>query len=301
MDNSVYKLKFTAGVHFGTGLLSDTSCTFPADVLFSALYIEALKLGQEKVFYDTVKSGELVFSDALPYVGNQYLIPKPMVYVESDRESDSAEKKKYKKLKYLPLEQLENFLAGNLDFDRIPDKYGRIQQQTMASVRNEGETKPFHVGTYYFEEDNGLYVIVSHKTEEQRTLLEELLEAVSFSGIGGKKNSGLGRFTFSRGKNTELLEQYLNRKSDRYMTLSSALPGNEELETAMEDASYLLTKRSGFVASDRYADEWRKKCDLYVFASGSCFRNRFAGDIFDVSMGGSHPVYRYAKPLFMGV
>ena len=40
---------------------------------------------------------------------------------------------------------------------------------------------------------------------------------------------------------------------------------------------------------------------MYVFAAGSCFKNEFEGDIYDVTNGGSHPVYRYAKPLFMGV
>ena len=76
---------------------------------------------------------------------------------------------------------------------------------------------------------------------------------------------------------------------------------DDELEQALEDASYLMQKRSGFVASAIYADEWRKKRDLYVFSAGSCFKNCFQGDIFDVSDGGRHPVYRYAKPLFMGV
>ena len=56
-----------------------------------------------------------------------------------------------------------------------------------------------------------------------------------------------------------------------------------------------------FVASSDYAEEWRKKKDLYVFTAGSCFVNCFAGDIYDVSEGGKHPVYRYAKPIFMGV
>ena len=50
-----------------------------------------------------------------------------------------------------------------------------------------------------------------------------------------------------------------------------------------------------------YAEEYRRKRDLYVFAAGSCFKNEFEGDIYDVTNGGSHPVYRYAKPLFMGV
>lgn len=43
------------------------------------------------------------------------------------------------------------------------------------------------------------------------------------------------------------------------MLLSTALPKNGELEAALDGATYLLERRSGFVASDRYADEWRKR------------------------------------------
>ena len=85
------------------------------------------------------------------------------------------------------------------------------------------------------------------------------------------------------------------------MLLSTALPRDEELEKSLEGATYLLEKRSGFVSSDKYADEQRKKKDMYVFMAGSYFVNCFDGDIYDVSEGGSHPVYRYAKPMFMGV
>lgn len=93
----------------------------------------------------------------------------------------------------------------------------------------------------------------------------------------------------------------LYRDTGRSMLLSTALPKNGELEAALDGATYLLERRSGFVASDRYADEWRKKRDLYVFASGSCFVNRFNGDVIDVSDGGRHSVYRYAKPVFIGI
>ena len=95
--------------------------------------------------------------------------------------------------------------------------------------------------------------------------------------------------------------QCFEKRTGRYMLLSTALATDEELESALDGASYLLTKRSGFIASDTYALEARRKRDLFVFASGSCFVNRFSGDIFDVSIGGGHPVYRYAKSLFVEV
>lgn len=86
------------------------------------------------------------------------------------------------------------------------------------------------------------------------------------------------------------------------MTLSVSLPREEELETALAGAEYLLLKRSGFVASERYAPEQMRKKDLYVFQAGSCFPEKFHGDIYDVSdTCGRHPVYRYAKPMWMEV
>jgi CRISPR-associated protein Csm4 len=49
------------------------------------------------------------------------------------------------------------------------------------------------------------------------------------------------------------------------------------------------------------AERLEKKRDFYSFAAGSVFQNKFEGDIFDVSIKGNHPVWRYAKPLFMAV
>ena len=69
----------------------------------------------------------------------------------------------------------------------------------------------------------------------------------------------------------------------------------------LDDSRYLLVKRSGFIDSYTYSKEQRRKKDIYLFKSGSCFNNTYQGDIYNVSSGGSHPVYKYAKPLFMGV
>ena len=85
------------------------------------------------------------------------------------------------------------------------------------------------------------------------------------------------------------------------MALSVCLDGEDGLEQSLEGACYLLRKRSGFVASDTYAPEQRRKRDLYVFIAGSCFRRRFSGDVYDVGNGGAHPVYRYAASMWMEV
>ena len=92
MEYTIYQLEFKTGVHFGTGMLNESACTFKADQLFSALYIEALKLNLQQQFYDAVKKGNLLISDAFPYIGQQYMIPKPMIYVEQKRQEKQQKK-----------------------------------------------------------------------------------------------------------------------------------------------------------------------------------------------------------------
>lgn len=302
MNYSIYKLQFNTGVHFGTGVLSESEYTFRADQLFSALYIEALKQGSEKELYEAVCSGNLLFSDLFPYKGSCYMLPKPMLYVEPADRGKSEQKKAYKNMKFIPVEALDEFLCGRMDVENNAMRdYGHYVQHTMACVRTGDETLPFRVGTYYYNSGCGLYIIVGYQSEAEMLLSEELLDSLSYSGIGGKKSSGLGKFELKIASGTDKLLDMLYRDTGRSMLLSTALPKNEELERALDGATYLLERRSGFVASDRYADEWRKKRDLYVFASGSCFVNRFDGDIIDVSDGGRHSVYRYAKPVFIGI
>ena len=302
MNYSIYKLEFQTGVHFGTGMLNESAYTFQADQLFSALYIEALKLDCADTFYSLVHSGKLLFSDAFPYIGQQYMIPKPMSYTEPPELGKSKKKKLFKKMQFIPVDALEEFVSGIWAPSEDPmEDFGSFSQQTMAHVRREDDTLPYRVGTYYYQDGCGLYLIVSYETEEEKYLLEDLLISLSYAGIGGKKASGLGKYELKHGKMPEALQRHLEKESGEQLLLCTALPADSELEQALDGAKYQLIRRSGYVASVDYADEWRKKRDLYVFSAGSCFAHTFTGDIFDVSNGGKHPVYRYAKALFMGV
>ena len=85
------------------------------------------------------------------------------------------------------------------------------------------------------------------------------------------------------------------------MTLSSCMANDNEIESILDSASYKLIKRSGFVQSNTYSEINVKKHDFYLFDAGSVFKEKFDGDVFDVSIEGSHPVYKYAKPLFVRI
>lgn len=349
MEYKIYKFNFTAGVHFGENSLEDGGFTLCADTLFSALCQERLKQGAQELeeLIARTRAGRLWLTDAFPYIGNTYYLPKPMLRIETeDQQGDSVLKKAYKKLSYVPADKLKEYLAGELDviqeYNRFRENLGHKEIKTSAAVRGLEETKPYRVGIYRFLPGNGLYMIAAGEEEEDIQLLEEVLVSLELSGIGGKRSAGLGRYQLEQehvpeelkcrfgcgqpSAGRKILSQRLGNCSDFsicedlrkrkdnilpqcqerqagpvFMALSVCLPREEELEEALEQANYLLLKRSGFVAFETYAKEQLRKRDLYVMQAGSCFRKQFAGDVYDVSDGGSHPVYRYAKPLFLEV
>jgi len=307
MEYRLYRLVFQGAVHFGKHNLDEGEYSCCADTLFSALCQEALKIGGNVLqdFYQDARDGSLLFSDLFPYMGGTYYIPKPMKRMEpADNGGNSVIKKAYKKLKYIPMEMLDIYLQGEYDVLNASglEGLGHFEMKTAASVRGESETEPYRIGTYYYKPGNGLYFIAGYKEEKALKLMEGLLENLSFSGIGGKRASGLGRFELFQGKIPESFCTRLGKNGSRYMSLSVSLPTDEELDSVLQGAEYLLCKRSGFVASEHYAPEQMRKRDLYVFKSGSCFAKRFQGDIYDVSdRGCGHPVYRYAKPMLAEV
>lgn len=229
--------------------------------------------------------------------------------VQSENEGKSIVKKSFKKLKYIPVSQLDTYLQGKIDpvaaVEKL-QKMGAFEVRTMAASRSAekletGETLPYSVGVYRFGQGNGLYTIAGAEDTQTQNKFEQLLNALSYSGIGGKRSAGLGRFTVQKCEVPQALLKRLQGKNTPCVSLSVCMAADEELENALEGAQYLLLRRSGFVSSTEYAEEQRRKRDMYMFCAGSCFRKRFSGDVFDVSNGGRHAVYRYAAPLWMEI
>ena len=303
MVYQLYKLEFLNNVHFGKNSLNDAEISFSADTLFSALCIEALKSGELKKLYEITQKGELVISDAFPYQGKTYYLPKPCVRIErTESRGNSSEKKKIKKMKYIPAEQVDSWLSGNFVPDERYDlsRLGKKGVKVSVAVRGKEEPDPYRVKYFSFNEGNGLYFLAGG-TEENLKFLEKLMTSLSYSGLGGKRYAGMGRFDYRIAGIPENIQKRLQQKAARYMLLSTALPDEEELPQVMQEADYQLARRGGFVASETYSEQQMRKKDLYVFAAGSCFGKTFSGNIYDVSSGGKHVVYRYAKGFFMGV
>lgn len=72
------------------------------------------------------------------------------------------------------------------------------------------------------------------------------------------------------------------------------------MDAAMEHACCQVVRRGGFVQPGAVANGARKKQTQYFLAAGAVLGRRFSGDLYDVG-GGAAPVYRYGKPMFLGV
>ena len=324
MNYFLCKLNFTTSLHIGDSESArslDTSCmTICADTLFSALCHTALtadgKEGIDKLVGYTL-TNQLRFSDLHPFAGKRIFLPKPYITPGEYRENsvNIKDRKKMKKLTHLPLDMLDDFLASlkgekDFDLDKAVCSFGDHYITTKASIRGNEKTMPYSIGLFSFNKDCGLYLIIAYDSEEVLNYVLRLLKLLSFSGIGGKISSGYGKFEIiekikldeTDSPDLTRLNQLLqDDKANSYLLLTSSLPNDEELKETMEGSSYSLIRRGGFIQSNSSKAGIFKKHTQYFFSSGSVFLKKYQGNLYLVSHHYDHPVYRYAKPIFLGI
>lgn len=308
MEYVIYKLDFITPVHFGKNDLAKSENTFMADTLFSALCNEAVKYEDDTLdrLYQAFINRRLLISDAFPYIGDTYYLPKPILRVENkESQGDSKIKKAYKKLNYIPADKIDIYMEGKLnpqDEEKRINTLGAFDMK-ISAVIEDGMATPYYIRQYSFNKGNGLYIIVGYEDEDDVYMIEELLEGLSYVGIGGRRSSGMGRFELKRGKtkNSKVIFDRLAGSGERKMTLSISLPREDEIHNALDGARYVLLKRSGFAETYGGNAKPSRKKDIYMLKSGSCFQNKYDGDIYNVATNQSHEVYKYGIPMWMEV
>ena len=294
MTYKMYIMNFDTA-HFGAGSLDSSKMTFAADRLFSALVLEAKKMGKMEEFVLIAGQDDFVLTDAFPYQSGPFL-PKPIGFpkfeqpdLTTDVKEVRRQAKMAKKLQFIPLERFESYVNGTL-FKDAEHAVTNIVTKNQPHV----DGNLFQVSTVRYRDESCLYVIA-----KESELLNELMTSLQYTGIGGKRSSGYGQFDLTI---LDLPDSFKNRLTKAHqgpvMTLTTSLPVEKELEYAMETGSYLLSKSSGFAYSTETKENYRKQ-DLYKFASGSTFSETFTGQIVDVRpLDFPHEVLNYAKPLF---
>ena len=319
MNYFLFKLQFDTAVHFGGAdsalSLYTSEETLRADTLFSALCYETLVQHGEEALEQLcaqVRQGKFLLSDTMPWYGETFYLPKPIAASESTEEVETTLRKKVKKLAWIPVLEFDRYARslheGHFTPDEQPESFGTHYEQTKAAVPMQGDTMPYQVGLFRFAPDCGLYFICGISESGQDKKLHALLEGLGVTGIGGRVSAGYGKFhvvqTLCLNTPSDAQAKWLHRalSANRapYLLLTTSLPQADELDSALKDASFQLVRRSGFMASDRVETPLKKKTQ-YALSAGSVLQNRYQGALYDVGLSDVHPVYRYSKPIFMGV
>lgn len=311
MAYSLFRLEFTTGLHIGADAggpsLGDGRMTIHSDTLFAALCCEGVGSGSLGRLYEAFAGGALTITDALPFSGEEYFLPKPVLYTGNiRREGSPGMKKALKSVEYIPLSRFDAYLGGlaggEIDPESIRADFGVLTTVTRVAVAGQPQPLPYNVAYWRFAPGCGLYVVVRAADEASLSLFETALAGLGLSGIGGKRSSGLGKFRVRKSLLPPRLAALLADAGAPYqMLLGTGLPGGDGLDSALAGGWYATVRRGGFVLSATYAARPRKKRTLYMLAPGSCLRARFDGGMFDLADGGAHPVWRCGKTLFAGV
>ncbi|MEW5822158.1 MAG: type III-A CRISPR-associated RAMP protein Csm4 [Cyanobacteriota bacterium] len=348
MHYYLYKLKFTTPVHFGADVagigVEKCSPTCHADTFFSALCQEILYLHGEKElnrWANLVDENKFLLSDLFPYYGEYLYLPKPVmprkkVEIEDETsELDARQNKKLmKKLKFIPVKYWEQFIeyinAERDTFDPREDEsfYKEVIYPKVSITRTEEKNDLYSVGAYVYQnkiidennsnnnkEQAGLYFVI-YIDDVNKEAFDKILKSLQFSGIGGERSSGFGKFeihkVFKLGTGSKcdmeetLYSLIINADSKKYkMSLSVISPDSKDLNH-LEEAYYTLIPRKGFIASSTYSDTPVKRQPVVMFNTGSCFTKRLNGNLLDLRSEedrkiNNHKVYRYGKAIMVGI
>ena len=334
MSYLLYKLRFPNGIHIGTAsgnTLEETMMSVYSDTFYSAIYNEYMKIYNDDELYKISETGEFLISDLLPFkekedISTDFYLPKPFISVQRDEtikeknDEEVIDRKKVKATNFIPADKLGeyfSFLKTGKNFPEIDDDFGKKELYTKnkVSLKNE-DTKLYNIEVFKFNEKSGLYFIVRlPENNEWQEIFENILESLSLTGIGGKRNSGFGQFTsedpmFFDGEDFDAIESesdaYINRAlySDEknFLSISSYSPKMKEIQKIKESENYYqLIKRSGFVNSSLYSEQAEKRKQVYMLSSGSVLSFKPEGKILDLKLHGEHSIYRMGKPIVLGV
>lgn len=323
MNYYLYKFSFTTALHigndFGRDNLSSSEYTIHSDTIFSALFIEAVHYGDQyaarlKCLFE---NGAAVLSDAFPFCGEEYFLPRPVYRIPSEQSvADPEDRKLFKKLSYIPLSMFQEYLhvsKARFDIRKAIDIQKNMvfeDKRQRVAIAGQKETQPYFVGNILFNDGCGLYMILGVENETDKSMLDRLLSSLSYSGIGGKRSTGFGKFELKKPVDIadsgqpaiqKLYGFMTNRHANFYMTLNTSLPDEQEMSQALDGANFVLCRRGGFIQSSGYSKKQLKKRTVYALSAGACLKNTYSGVFCNLADGGNHPVFRCLIPLFAGV
>ncbi len=306
----------------------------PSYTLFGALcWSVKFLFGKEKLkeVLQLADRGEILISSLMPVVNGEehffkpVLEPKPLT--EEDREKlrlgDNTQfrsfLKKFKKLKFVPLEILKKVLDRQITNDRelafevkdiikdtnnrpyIPLSIPHANINRITGSTSEG-------GTLYFEEtlgatsDSYFFLLGVEDENLVSDIVKPALKLLEDWGLGGNRSIGFGSFKLKDWRRKHELEAYVQGRTKTLITLSKTLPTRN---INFEKSFYQIETFRGTVDSGFFNKLWKDKT-LYIkegsyltLKNNECNSVEIPGKLWKVF--DSLNVYQHGKafPLFV--
>ncbi len=340
MKYYIFTLKFLTPVHFNdandVGNLESVSLTCSADTFFNALCNEAVYTSCIDInnFIDKFADKEIKISSLFPYYirpeqGDdlELYLPKPFISPKlksndirpfSEMKQILAQQKILNDYKYIRVSKIKDFIQDLNNNTNNIHKYNlpqfAAQNNTTKVNQRLAENMPYYVSSYRFNDNAGLYFIAGFENDDDYDWFCELVETLGYTGIGGKRSSGYGKYELQDtpielidAKNGVYLDDGLladmfnntnENKPCYYLCIAPVIPESNDVYK-IKYGSYKLLKRSGFIYADKIKNILKRNC-IYAVAEGSCFFNTLDGTMPDFKNSGlSHPIYRNGIGMFV--
>ncbi len=328
MTYDVVKLNFVTPLHLSGGRMDaydQSEEVLHSDTIKSALFVMARKLFGDEIDQSFLDAFSV--SSAMPYYGDEYFFPKPMLRIGNPQSNDASKGKFIKKLAYFNLPVFEKILSGvpfNLDIERT-DASGRfyfstsghtkedilvsqVQQRFAAPKADERDGTPYYVDRIYFTEKAGLYFLIQYHNKEFEAKIKAAIRLLGDEGVGTDRAVGNGQFKPVFG---ESLSIQAPAHANGHLNLSLFCPTQVAMEShLLQNSAYQLMKRGGYIASPENPRfmTFRKRT-IFMFAEGSVFPKGMdmEGKLVDLQpikekiQGLTHPIWREGRPISIPV
>lgn len=333
MNYYILPLRFTSPVHFGNtangGYLDKVSLTISSDSFFSALCNELSHTESIQQLVQALDTGRLALSSLFPYHAKEdgtwdFYVPRPgMIATIDEDEALSFEELKrlstaHKQVKSIQYIRASELYAGKATTVLSEPIFGELMM--ISKVNKRGSvSQPYTVGSYSFRNNTGLYVLIGAEDDELLDDIVEIITSLGYTGIGGKRSSGYGKFIVADDPiwiseetvyglsdhpaeaDDVALYTMLTRQAGNgsFMSMSVVAPKADEIKNI--EGTYKIKKRSGFVYSESLVND-QKRNSYYVLAEGALLKHPLVGQVHELSIDGlDHVMYRNGKGLWLEV
>lgn len=285
-----------------------TSRIIHSDTLFGAICWAWRFLYGEDELVDLLgcflsDSPPFLISSAFPFIGDLYLMPKPLEGLKSI-EPDKKARKAWL-VSHSIFQRVTNgeeiidyrlidggAIASNDEALMVEEMLGPSPPWTtdelprVALDRKTMRSEIYHVGELWFADGCGFYMMVDFRDGSTRNKLEGAMRLLGDEGIGGERSCGKGLFSLESAS-----IKVGSDDGNRAVLLSLCRPRKEEVH-ALQSSSYDLVLRRGWAGASGH-----RKRGLRMLSEGSVVPRSFSGSVVDVISVGGKRVYSYGLAL----